>query len=517
MGFEIIKEKYSGYIKEVTIGTGDKALKLGGQTCLPFCTFEGEIPNKPKIAMEVWDMEPPDWPDAAKEPFKDCLNDPAKWAKKCVEEYGAEAIALQLCSIDPNGKNASAEEAVATVKKVLDAVDVPVIVWGCANVEKDAEVLKKIAEECEGKNLAIGPIEDANHKQIGAGVMGFGHTAIASSPIDINLAKQINILLENLGLSLDRVVIDPTTGGLGYGLEYTYSVMERIMLAAMTFGDNKLQNPIINNLSFEVWKCKEAKDSVDTAPLLGDPEKRGILMEAVAAVAYLLAGSSLLIMRHPEAIRLVKSYIDFMIDGGTAQDVAPIKKLLLEVNVDYTAYSPEPDLKIEEQEKKVAPKKEEKTKAAASKEEKKVDLKKKGPKVEDKKEEKVEKKKEEKVGEAPEDAKVAGVAIDEAKLAAMIKEGVKAVLEELEIVKKEKEPGQEDKAKKLAEEKPKEEAKHKEELKKKIQTDIEEVKKKVETLRKKYPLKEGGSAYPDVPSEGIERQLYKLNLIHKKR
>ena len=528
MGFEIIKENYTGSIKEVTIGTGDKALKLGGQTCLPFYTFEGDMPNKPKIAMEVWDMEPPEWPESAKEPFKDCLNDPAKWAKKCVEEYGADAIALQLRSIDPNDKNAPAEDAVATVKSVLDAVDVPVIVWGCANVEKDAEVLKKIAEECEGRNLAIGPIEDANHKQIGASVMGFNHTAIASSPIDINLAKQINILLENLGLPLDRVIIDPTTGGLGYGLEYSYSVMERILLAAMTFGDDKLQNPIINNLSFEVWKCKEAKDTVETAPLLGDPERRGILMESVAAVCYLIAGSSLLILRHPETVKLVRAYIDLMIDGGMATDVAPINKLLPEVSVDYAQYSPEPDLKIEEEKKAAAPAAK-KEAAPPKKEEKKEPEKKveekKEVKVEEKKEEKVEEKKEEKVAEpkeaAPAAAPVAGVAIDEAKLAQMIKQGVHEVLKELNIIKPEvdKEAEKAEKLKKIEEEKAKaEEAKKKEEeeYKKKIEQDIEAIRKKYEEL-KKGQKEEEKPVYPEnVPTSGPERQLYELNLIHKR-
>ena len=525
MGFEIIKENYSGAIKEVTIGKGDKALKLGGQTCLPFYTFEGEMPNKPKIAMEVWDMEPPEWPDAAKEPFKDCLNDPAKWAKKCVEEYGADAIALELRSIDPNDKNASAEEAVATVKKVLDAVDVPVIVWGCANVEKDAEVLKKIAEECDKENLAIGPIEDANHKQIGAAVMGFGHTAVASSPIDINLAKQINILLENLGLSLDRMVIDPTTGGLGYGLEYSYSVMERIMLAAMTFGDDKLQLPIVNNLSFEVWKTKEAKDSVEDAPLLGDPERRAILMECVSAVCYLLAGSSLLILRHPESVRLVRAYIDFMLDGGSAMEVAPIKKLLPEVDVDFASLSPEPDLKIEEEKKpaakkEAAPPKKEDKKVEKKVEEKKVEAEKKEEKVEEKKEEKVEAKKE--AAPLAEAAPARGVAIDEAKLAAMIREGVKAVLEEMNIVgpKVDEKAAKAEKLKKLEEEKAKaEEAKKKEEeeYKAKLEADIEAVRKKVEELQKGQEEDKEPVFPENVPTSGPERQLFELNLIHKRR
>jgi acetyl-CoA decarbonylase/synthase complex subunit delta len=274
MGFEMVKENYTGSIKAVKLGQGDKAVTVGGESCLPFHAFEGEIPNPPKIAMEVWDMEPKEWPESATAPFKDCLGDPAAWAKKCVQEYGADIISLQLRSTDPNDQDASADEAVATVKKVLDAVDVPVTVWGTTAVEKDAEVLKKVAEQCDGANLAIGPVEDANHKSIGAGTMGFGHTAIASSPIDINLAKQINILLENLGMPLDRVLIDPTTGGLGYGMEYSYSVMERIKLAALTFGDDKLQLPVYNNLAFEVWKCKEAKEPVDENPLLGDPERR---------------------------------------------------------------------------------------------------------------------------------------------------------------------------------------------------------------------------------------------------
>jgi acetyl-CoA decarbonylase/synthase complex subunit delta len=186
--------------------------------------------------------------------------------------------------------------------------------------------------------------------------MGFGHTVIASSPIDVNLAKQCNILLENLGMPIDRMIIDPTTGGLGYGLEYSYSVMERLRMAALAQGDDKLQLPIINNLGNEVWKCKEAKQTAEEAPLLGDPEKRGILMEAVGAVAYLMSGSNVLIMRHPESIRLVRSYIDLLSEGGMATDVAPVKKQLAEAELDLLSLSPEPDLTIEaEKEKKPAP------------------------------------------------------------------------------------------------------------------------------------------------------------------
>jgi acetyl-CoA decarbonylase/synthase complex subunit delta len=325
------------------------------------------MPHKPKIAMEIWDMEPEEWPEAALSPFKDVISDPAAWAKKCVDKFGADMVVLQLKSTDPNGNDAGADEAVATVKKVLKAIDVPLIIWGTASFEKDEEVLKKVAEECQGEGLILGPVEDKNHKGIGAAAMGFGHTIIASSPIDVNLAKQCNILLENLGVSMDKLIIDPTTGGLGYGLEYSYSVMERIRMAALAQGDDKLQLPLINNLGNEVWKCKEAKQSVDEAPTLGDPEKRGILMEAVGAVAYLMGGSDVLIMRHPESIRLVKSYIDLVYDGGAAADVAGIQKQLDAVDVDLLALSPQPDLTIEE-EKKAAPAK----KAAAPKPEKKA-------------------------------------------------------------------------------------------------------------------------------------------------
>ncbi len=357
MGFEITKETYAGAIKNITIGKGDGALTVGGQTCYPFYQFEGDMPNKPIIAMEIWDMEPEDWPEAAKAPFKDVLGDPVAWAKKCVDEYNAQAIVLQVKSTDPNDKDVSGADAAQTVKKVSEAIDVPLIVWGTAVPAKDEEVLKKISEVCDGHNLILGPVEEKNHKGIGAAAMGYGHTIISSSPIDVNLAKQVNILLENLGVSLDKVIVDPTTGGLGYGLEYSYSVMERLTQAAMTQGDDKLQNPMINNLGNEVWKCKEAKQPVDEAPELGDPERRAILMEAVGAVSYLMSGSSILIMRHPESIRLVKAFIDMVYAGGSAKDIAPISKQLDDVEIDFAAMSPEPDLTIAEEEKKAPAKK----------------------------------------------------------------------------------------------------------------------------------------------------------------
>ena len=519
MGFEMVKENYTGSIKAVKLGQGDKAVSIGGESCLPFHAFEGEIPNPPKIAMEVWDMEPKEWPEAATAPFKDCLGDPAAWAKKCVQEYGADMISLQLRSTDPNDKDASADEAVATVKKVLDAVEVPVIVWGTTAVEKDAEVLKKVSEQCEGANLAIGPIEDANHKTIGAGTMGFGHTAIASSPIDINLAKQINILLENLGMPLDRVLIDPTTGGLGYGMEYSYSVMERIKLAALTFGDDKLQLPIYNNLAFEVWKCKEAKEPVEENPLLGNPEHRGVMMESVAAVSYLMSGSNVLVLRHPESVRLVRSFIDLMIEGGKADEVGEVNKLLEEPDIDYLSMSPEMDLSIEEEKKPAAPKKEEKPKEEAKPEAKPE------PKAEAKPEAKAEEKPapEAKPEPAPQPeakpAEAAAPAADEAKIRAEIEAKVRREMEEKAKAEEEskakaeeEEKAKAEKAKKEAEEKAKREA---EEKAKKLEQDAEEIRKKVAKAQSGSSPAEEKKAEP-VPDSVTERIVTLLDSFHRR-
>lgn len=309
MALEIPKTAYSGKIKEVKLGTGSKALTVGGETCYPFYLFEGSVPNLPKIAMEVWDFPPQDWAPAALEPFSDVVNDPVAWAKKCIDNYKAEMICLQLVSTDPNGMNRGAEEAAAVAKKVADAIDVPLMVWGTANHEKDTEVLRRVAELCQGKNLILGPVEEGDHKKIGAASLGYKHTIAASTPIDINLAKQLNVLLGNLGVPDNMLLIDPTVSGIGYGIEYCYSVMERIRMAALTQQDEKLQFPIICNVSKETWKTKEAKLPQSEAPNLGDAKKRGILLEAMSATALLLAGADVLIMRHPEAIKLVREMI----------------------------------------------------------------------------------------------------------------------------------------------------------------------------------------------------------------
>ncbi len=309
MAFEIPKTSYSGKIREITLGSGDKAVTVGGETSYPFYLFEGEMPRPPRIAMEVWDMPPEDWPEAALEPFAGVTDDPVAWAKKCINDYGAEMIALQLISTDPNGLNRGADEAVEVVKKVADAIDVPLIVWGTANHDKDTEVLRKVAEVCQEKDLIIGPVEEGDHKRIGAAAIGYHHTVIASTPIDINLAKQLNILLGNLGVPDELIMMDPTVSSIGYGIEYCYSVIERVRMAALTQQDEKLQFPLIGNLGKEVWKAKEIKTPTEEDPKLGDAKKRGILMEAMSATVLLLAGADVLIMRHPEAIKLVQETI----------------------------------------------------------------------------------------------------------------------------------------------------------------------------------------------------------------
>ena len=309
MAFEIPKTAYSGKIKNITLGKGDKALTVGGESAYPFYLFEGEMPNLPKIAMEVYDEPPEEWAEAALAPFAGVTDDPVAWAQKCINDYGAEAICLQLLSTDPNGTNRPAQEAVEVVKKVAAAVDVPLLVWGTANHDKDTEVLRLVAEAVQDKPLILGPLEEADHKKIGASAIAYKHTVISSSPIDINLAKQLNILLGNLGVPDASLVMDPTSSSIGYGIEYCYSVMERMRMAALTQQDAKLQFPIVCNIAKETWKSKEAKLAQADDPKMGDTAKRGILLEAMSAMLLLLAGADVLIMRHPDAIKLVREMI----------------------------------------------------------------------------------------------------------------------------------------------------------------------------------------------------------------
>ena len=309
MAIETPRINYTGSIRPIILGAGDKSVTVGGETCYPFYIFEGEMPNLPRIAMEVYDAPPVDWPEEALAPYKDVLNDPVAWAKKCINDYGAELLCLQLVSTDPNDADRSAEEAARTVKKVAEASSVPLIVWGTGNLEKDTDVLRMVAEVCQGKHLVLGPLVEGDYKKIGAAAMAYKHTIIASTPLDVNLAKQLNILMGNLGISDSELIMDPLVSSIGYGIEYVYSVMERIRMAALTQQDEKLQFPLICNIARETWKTKEAKVAEAEDPKLGNTAKRGITLEAMSAMLLLLAGADILVMRHPEAIKLIREMI----------------------------------------------------------------------------------------------------------------------------------------------------------------------------------------------------------------
>ncbi|MDD5748274.1 MAG: acetyl-CoA decarbonylase/synthase complex subunit delta [Actinomycetota bacterium] len=311
MPFEIIKETTESKIHEVPLGTGE--VKVGGENALPFHFWEGEIPNRPLIAVEVYDNNPEDWSPVVLEPLKDVKSDPALWAKKAQDEWGADLIALKLKSTDPKGENGPADEAAKTAKAVVDAVSIPVIIYGSEDAEKDGEVMKAVASATEGKNAVLGPALEDNYKTIGAAALGYKQTVAAKTPIDVNLAKQLNILLSNLGVDIGSILIDPTTGALGYGLEYSYSVMERLKLAALRQNDGMTQMPLIGDVGIEAWKAKEAKAPAAEQPQWGDESKRAVLWEILTAVALLMAGADIVIMRHPDAIKTVRKVIDTLL------------------------------------------------------------------------------------------------------------------------------------------------------------------------------------------------------------
>ncbi|MDR2945813.1 MAG: acetyl-CoA synthase, partial [Candidatus Adiutrix sp.] len=180
-----------------------------------------------------------------------------------------------------------------------------------------------VAEKFANKNLILGPVTEKNYKQIGAQALAYGHTVIARTPIDVNLAKQLNILLTGLGLTKDKIIVDPTTGGLGYGMEYGYSVMERIQMAALVQQDDNLQQPMISFFGEDVWKSKEANQSTADFPQLGDAACRGVLMETTEAIAVLGAGVAVLSMRHPSSVKIVREYVELAYEGGAVKGDLP--------------------------------------------------------------------------------------------------------------------------------------------------------------------------------------------------
>jgi acetyl-CoA decarbonylase/synthase complex subunit delta len=311
MAKELILEKWSGEVSVVSIGATKEdggsrreAIKIGGEKGLPFLFQEGAIAYKPRIAFEIWDIAPPDWPDELAGAYKDVFGDPLAWAEKCVKEHKAELLCLRLQGAHPDFGNKPIEQEAKLVEQLLKRVDVPLIIIGSGDDAKDNLVLPACCEAAKSERCLVGSAVQDNYKTLTAAVLADGHNIIAESPIDINIAKQLNILISDMGLPLERIVINPTIGALGYGLEYAYSIMERSRLAALA-GDKTVACAFICFVGQEAWRAKEAKAE----------SERGIAWEALTATALLQAGAGLLVMRHPQAIEKVNRYINEIMRG----------------------------------------------------------------------------------------------------------------------------------------------------------------------------------------------------------
>jgi len=317
--FDIQKDKCEVPVWEVKLGatkdeggTRGKSYTIGGESCMPFHLWEGIMPNKPLIAMEVFDIVSKKYPQSLRDIYGDLLENPVEMAKVCVEKYGAELISVRLEGTHPDKGNRTPEESVALVKEILAAVDVPIIVTGHNSFDKNNEVLKAVAAACAGEKLLLNYVENDNYKTIAGAAMAYGHALVAQSPIDVNIGKQLNILLGNMDIKTEQIVMDAMTGAAGYGIEYTYSVMERIRYTAIN-GDQKLAGPMIVSPGQECAKIKELKATEQDFPEWGDLAERSAIWELTTATNLLYAGADLLIMYHPEAVKeLQKTITDLM-------------------------------------------------------------------------------------------------------------------------------------------------------------------------------------------------------------
>ncbi len=307
-------EKWSGAINPVTIGatkaeggTRGRKVTVGGQKGIPFLGFDGETPNPPVVAIDVLDVAPEEWPAEIAGVYKDVWSDPARWAKRAAE-LGADLVNLRLVGTHPDLGNRTPDDAVATVKAVLGATDLPLIVWGCDVPEKDQKVMPRVAEAAKGENCLLGAVTEKEYRTLTAAAQAAGHKLIALSPIDINKAKQVNILVSDMGYPVENIVIYPTTAALGYGMEYVYSILERGRIAALT-GDRLMAQPVILDIGYESWRAKEAKAGDEAAATWGAASQRGPLWEAVTGTNLLQGGADILIMRHPKAIESVRKAI----------------------------------------------------------------------------------------------------------------------------------------------------------------------------------------------------------------
>jgi len=297
MEYKAPVEAYPGRVAEVIIGRGEKALKIGGENVLPFHFFEGAIANPPRLALEVLDSAPAGWAPWEVEPYKDVISDPVRWANKALE-LGADLVCLRLVSTDPAGQNVPGERAAELVKKVASAIRSPLIVYGSGDENKDIEVLTKVAEVCAGEVLLLGPVVKENYEPISKAALEHGHCIIAQSPLDINLEKELNVKLLK-SFPKERIVIDPLSSALGYGMEYSFTIMERTKHIGIMFGDNTMQMPIIADLASECAKTKQAKEN----------EKQGLLWELVTAISLLLAGANVVVLRLPQNLKILKEVL----------------------------------------------------------------------------------------------------------------------------------------------------------------------------------------------------------------
>jgi len=309
-------EKWSLDVHTVHLGAAKDAggsrgvvFDVGGEKTLPFLLEEGALPHRPLIAAEVYDVPDPDWPEALTKELAPVIKDPAAWARFALKEAGADLICLRLQGIHPEEGKTDVRAAVALTQEILKAVDVPLVVLGCGDIQADNDILPAISEATKGERLLFGDVVQESYKIIGAACIADGHNIVAESPIDVNIAKQLNILLTDLGMPADRIVINPTIGALGYGMEYAYSIMERARHAALS-GDKMLAMPFICFVGQEAWKTKEAKAGPADAPEWGEAAERGVMWEVVTAQAMLQAGAGILTMTHPRAMRIVRQAID---------------------------------------------------------------------------------------------------------------------------------------------------------------------------------------------------------------
>ncbi len=315
MPVDIPKDKWPGAVRTITLGataaeggTRARTVTVGGHKTLPYMHFEAEMPNRPVIAVEIKDRRPEDWSPLLLEVWGEAANDPASWAK-AAEAAGADLLVLALTLTGTDGQPTTPAAAIAAVKAVLAASGLPLIVFGPGQAEADNTLLLAVAEATKGERLALGICEDKNYRTIVAAALANGHLVTARTPMDVNLAKQLNILISDMGLPLDRILMDPTTGALGYGIEYGYSVMERLRLAALQ-GDAMTQLPMIVTPGFEAWKTKEAKVGQGVPAEWGDWRERAITWETLTAVTLLESGADIVVLRHPESIRRVRAAID---------------------------------------------------------------------------------------------------------------------------------------------------------------------------------------------------------------